>query len=67
VGTPEEADHHPGHYRESLEVRGPVMAKDRQGFLLGSDVDYASAVEHRHHTLGATVAAFGDPRGGEGL
>lgn len=67
VGTPQEHDHHPGHYRDSLKVQGPVMFKDRAGYQLGSDAEYATAVEHDHQTMAATVAAFGDPRGGEGL
>lgn len=67
VGTPQEHDHHPGHYRDSLEVRGPVGFRDRVGFTIETDVDYAPAVEREHHTLAATVAAFSDPHGGEGL
>jgi hypothetical protein len=67
VGTPEESDHHPGHYRDSLEVRGPVGFRDRVGFTIETDADYAPAVEAHHHTLAATVAAFSDPHGGEGL
>lgn len=67
VGTPAENDEHPGHYRESLKIEGPVMFRDRAGYQLGSDAPYATAVEHDHHTIGAAVAAFGDPRGGEGL
>lgn len=67
VGTPQEADHHPGHYRESLQVDGPHGFRDRAGYLLGSDADYAIAVEAEHEVLARTVAAFSDPRGGEGL
>ncbi len=65
VGTPPE-DEHPGQFRDSLEVRGPYLQGDRLGYELGSDVEYGKAVEARHHVIRATVAAFGDPRGGPG-
>jgi hypothetical protein len=67
TGTPAEHDEHPGHYRDSLQIQGPVLFKDRAGYQLGSDAPYATAVERDHHVLAATVAAFGDPRGGEGV
>jgi len=67
VGTPAEHDHHPGHYRESLTLRGPVMSKDRPGYVIETDAVYAPAVEAEHHVLKKTIAAFGDPKGGAGL
>lgn len=67
VGTPAEGDHHPGHYRDSLAVRGPVAFRDRTGHQLGSDAGYAVDVEHTHQVLERTVAAFSDPHGGPGL
>ncbi len=67
VGTPLEGDHHPGHYRDSLKVEGPEVHRDRMRYRLGSDADYADAVEHNHQVIGRTVAAFSDPRGGPGL
>ncbi|MCW2904690.1 MAG: hypothetical protein JWO67_6955 [Streptosporangiaceae bacterium] len=67
VGTPEEGDHHPGHYRDSLQVHGPVAFSDRAGHQLGSDAGYAADVEHAHQVLARTVATFSDPHGGSGL
>ncbi len=66
VGTPP-GDEHPGRYRDSLDVRGPVMFTDRAGWEIGSSEPYATAVEAHHHTMGAAVAAFSHPRGGPGL
>lgn len=67
VGTPQEGDRHPGHFRDSLELKGPRVSKDRQGFVIESDTDYGPAVEHDHHVMRRTIAAFGDSKGGEGL
>lgn len=66
VGDPA-MDPHPGRYRESLEVTGPFISRDRLSFRVQTDVDYAVAVERHHHTLATVAAAFSDPRGGEGL
>lgn len=66
IGSPAAGDHHPGHYRDSLTVTGPHVT-DRVSWHIETDVDYAPAVEHDHHVLGKTIAAFGDPKGGLGL
>lgn len=69
VGTPAEDDHHPGHFRESIEMRGPSMGnkRDRITYAVGSDADYATSVEAQHQVFARTLAAFGDARGGAGL
>lgn len=65
VGTPPD-DEHPGRYRDSLEVTGPHVQRDRIDFRLGSAEPYATAVEANHHTVLSAVAAFSDPHGGPG-
>jgi hypothetical protein len=67
VGTPEEGDHHPGHFRDSIDVEGPIRLRDRLGFGITSSADYADAVEANHHVFEAVRHALSDPRGGPGL
>jgi hypothetical protein len=69
TGTPQEGDHHPGHFRDSIDSRGPGLSgkRDRISYAFGSDADYATAVEAEHQVFGRTVAALGDAKGGEGL